>query len=562
MDIKRTRKPVTNPLLAKYLSLWQNNNEEYLGIIDFCFRLFPDVFQKKYGVAPWARQALKEVLKYHPGMTKEDRCHVIATFREGAKTTWFAFGFVLYNILIGQYGIYWENYMLPEIDYIVYKCKTGKEARKRLLNVRIALTKPTIKKIFGDIVPTIKQVRSKEAKDESNLLILPNGYIIEAIGINQPIRGANIFSKRPKLAIYDDPEHLENTKTLERRENNERDLLEETYGAIPKDGMIIYIGNKVHHDDLLGKLLKNPSWHKQFYQLSNLYTKRPDEPHISAWEEKFPVEYIEKMKRWYESHPKLGLQSFLKNYYNIIQSETDYKLKFYEGEYFRKNETNWIRYRDENGNVKIENCYIVVGNDPAISEAKTSSNSAIAVVAFTPSKKRFVLETYTGKMDLHDKYPDDNRIYPFAYTDEELKQVIKRGNCEEIARKVKKYNADAVVIETAGQQKVFFLETKELLYKANLYPTMIEYVPNIDKVSKLKEGLLIFFELGYYYIKKYMEDIIGEVNTFPYSKLDTLDALYLCERGARIPEVVSYNEYPVVKSKPSIIRSEEAWIVL
>ena len=568
LTFRPTKIPVTNELLKQYLPLWQNNNENYLGIIDFCFRLFPNAFNPKYGVAKWARNALKEVLKYKPGMTKEDRCHVIATFREGSKTTWFAYGLVLYVILVGQYGIYWEDNLLPNINYVIYKSKTGKEARKRLLNVRISLALPTVKKYFGEIVPNIKQIRSKEAKDESNLLILPNSFVLEAIGINQPIRGANVLNRRPNLVIYDDPEHLENTKTDERRENNEKDLLEETYGALSSDGMIIYIGNRVHHDDLLGKLLNNKSWHKQFYQLSNLLTKRPDEPHISEWPEKFPPEYIEKMKNWYETHDKLGYKSFLKNYYNVIPSDSDYKIKYYEGEYFRQDNINWIRYIDEYGEEKIENLYIVVGNDPAISDAKDSSNSSIVVVGFTPTKKRFVLEAYTGKMDLHDKYVNDElKVYPFAYNPDDIAKLYKRGNCEEIARKVKKYYADCVVIETAGQQKVFFIETKELLYNANMYPVMIEYVPNINKISKLKEGLLIFFELGYYYVKKNMTNIISEVETFPHSKLDTLDALFLCEKGARIPNKIEYGKVDYsVKNNTIVFESvvdenSEPWIV-
>lgn len=567
MKLKPLRKIPENKELLKYLPIWQNNNNNHLGIVDFCFRLFPNAFDIKYGVAPWAVNALKKVLYYEPNMTKEDRCHVIATFREGSKTTWYAYGFVLYVLLVGQYGIYWENNLLPEIDYIVYKCKTGREAKKRLLNVRVSLGSTEVTKLFGNVTPTFRQVRDKEAKDESNLLILPNKYILEAIGINQPIRGANIFNKRPKFALYDDPEHLENTKTQERRESNENDLLEETFGAVTDDGLLVYIGNKVHSDDLLGKLLVNNSWNKQFYQLSNYYTKNANEEEISAWAAKFSVKKIEKMRKWYESHPRLGIKAFQKNYYNIIRADTDYKVKYHNGKYFRDKGINWIEYDTPSGK-KIENIYVTVGNDPAISSAKKSSDAVVSVVGITPSHKRFVLEQMGGKLDLHDSYYEQyNPVYPLAIDPVDIAKIKKRGSCEEITRMCIKYKADNVVIETAGQQRVFFIETKHKLEEVGIYIPMIDSVPNEEKIAKLKEGVLIYFEQGLYYMRDYMNELSNEVITFPYSKLDRLDSLYLCEVGLRAPKKLDYHplkdDYISTEYNKSIVSAQsEGWIVL
>ncbi|MFA4916694.1 MAG: hypothetical protein WC974_08965 [Thermoplasmata archaeon] len=581
MNLKPIRiNPYSNELL-EYLPRWQNNNKKYLGIYNFAIDLFPDIIMPKYGIAPWASTALRTVLYYEDGMTKEDRCHVIATYRGGSKTSWFTFILPLYNILVGQYGIYWEDSLLPAAEFQVVKSKTGKEARKRLYNISNALNKPIVKQISGELKPSFKAVKDREGKDTGDLVILTNGYILEGSGIEQPTRGSNILGKRIDFINFDDPENRENTQTMERRETNRKEVMEESFGAVEDDGMILYIGNKIHQDDTLGKLMNpsNKAWKKQFYtytvkringrRYNGIGDMDNEEP---EWTMRYTIENCKKRMEWFISQPDLGgAKGFFKEYYNRIKSDQDYKISTHECEVVSSNGHNWLITTDLEGKKAYENCYIVIGNDPAISEAKTSSDAVIVANAFTSSGKRKLLQISKGKYDLHDRYIDESKApLTLALNVEEMSNVKRKGSVEEVVRMILKYKADGAVIEVAGQQRAFFNEIKLLLTKLNIFIPVMPYAPSINKVTKLKGELLIYWEAGLYYIRKEMTELKNEVDTFPDSKLDTLDAIHLTEQIRMKPNKVEfdetlYNDKMVIgKTNDSYTPPKdcEAWIVL
>jgi len=64
-----------------------------------------------------------------------------------------------------------------------------------------------------------------------------------------------------------------------------------------------------------------------------------------------------------------------------------------------------------------------------------------------------------------------------------------------------------------------------------------------------------------------MNELSNEVITFPYSKLDRLDSLYLCEVGLRAPKKLDYHplkdDYISTEYNKSIVSAQsEGWIVL
>jgi len=113
MGIKPLRKSPPNSLLP-YLHRWQsNNNPNDLGIVRFAFDLYelnrrmgmPPLYRDfipSAGVSPWASQCLNDYYTWEDGMTKEDRCFVIATHREASKSFWFATLDELYEMTMGN----------------------------------------------------------------------------------------------------------------------------------------------------------------------------------------------------------------------------------------------------------------------------------------------------------------------------------------------------------------------------------------------------------------------------------------------------------------------------
>lgn len=557
-DLRPLRKRPENKLLYEYLPRWQTNTSpEDLGIIRFGFELFPNTLKREYGTADWVRPALHTVLRYALGDTKVDRCHAICTYREGSKSTWFGKILPLYFLLIGQYGIYYRDILLPETDFIRLRAKNSDDAEKKLLNVSMEFVSNNVEQLFGRLEPTIKEVRDEKLKSTTKFVILRNGYIFQAVGLNQPTRGANIKDRRPKLDIDDDVENKENTKTQTMRQYNADEILGEQFAGLDKEGMTIYIGNYVHADCLIKHLLsdKNVGWKKQFYQITHVDEETGIE--TANWNKRFPVDYVHKLKRWYEGHPELGgLRRFFMEYYNKLISDKDYRIIEFEGNYQRKNGLNWVIKRtvneEEERVAAWYNCMNVVSLDPAISTKKKSSDGCITTTAFCSDLQRRVIDCSLAKFDIRDRYYDEadelriKATKKLAITPEDLRLIRRRGGVEECVRHILRYHAEAVVIENAGQQLAWYNDIKDLLKKLNLPIKMLPYHPTDDKEYKLQVGLLNWFSASRYELlgsMRWIKKVREQIETFPDSKLDILDALHNAEIIGKCPTKASLNVY-------------------
>jgi len=573
-ELKPLRKYPKNKLLYKYLPRWQSNTSPSdLGIVRFGFELFPNALKREFGTANWVRPALHEVLKYKKGDTKVDRCHVICTYREGSKSTWFGKILPLYFLLIGQYGVYYQDELLPEIDYIRLRAKNSPDAEKKLLNVTAEFINPNVLKLFGRLEPTIKEVRDEKLKNTTKFMILKNGYIFQSVGLNQPTRGANIKDRRPKLDIDDDVENKENTKTATMRQYNADEILGEQFSGLDKEGMTIYIGNYVHANCLIKHLLseKNTGWKKQFYQITKIDPITGIE--TADWAKRFDIEYVGKLKKWFEGHPKLGgLRRFMMEYYNKLISDKDFRIVEFDGAYKHRNGISWIikKTLDENEDIIEQqyNAMIIVSLDPAISSKRKSSDGCITTTAFCCDGQRRVIDCSLAKFDIRDRYYDEDeelRIKAstkLAISADDLQLVRRKGGVEEAVRHILKYHADGVVIENAGQQLAWYNDIKDLLTKLRVKIRMLPYHPTDDKEYKLQVGLLNWFSAARYELlrtMKYIKKVREQIETFPDSTLDILDALHNAEILGKCPDKIGLDIYGDIrpnKKKVSLILEE------
>jgi hypothetical protein len=520
--------------LLRFLPRWQTNSSpSNLGVVRFGFELFPHLLNKKYGTAQWVRPALATVLDYHPSMRKIDRAHAICTYRDGSKSTWFVQILASYLSLVGYYGVYWEDQILPETDYIRIRAKTQEEAEKKITNVTSEFTQnQALIDIFGDLEPNLKDIKDKKLKNQAKLLILKNGHVWQSQGLNQPSRGALVRGKRPKLDINDDVENKENTKTKEQRKYNATEILGEQFGGLSHYGMSIYIGNYVHEDCLMKHLLKNPGWKPQYYQIS--YFDK-DGIERSGWAARYSMEYIKRLEEWYVNHPELGGRKIARmEYWNEIISEKDYDLSFVKGHYVRQHDANWVQLGESKKD--LVRAYVVVSGDPAISKDKRASFPAITVTAFCSDGQRYVLSGSREKYDNRDRYHNPNdrsKVRILAITPSELGLLKRRGMVEEMARQILKYNADGFVLENAGQQLAWYNDLEDVLSQLGLDRVdKLWYHPKDEKVYKLEVGLMNYISAGRYHILEnapHGKAIKEQVDSFPESTLDLLDALHNAE---------------------------------
>ena len=500
-------------------------------------------------------------------MTVEDRTYGILTYRAGSKTFWFTFTSPTYELTVGEYGIFCNGVMLPEIDYQVLRAKTNKEAKKRLMNVSSFLNRKIIKHFFGDLKPTFKEVKDKDAKDTGDLLMLSNGYSFEAAGIDQTVRGLNINQTRPKKILFDDVQNRENTKTDDRRRQCDNEVMQESFPAVDdENGMLVYICNRVHEDDTGGKIIhpKNTQWHKQYHTLTVKIIdgkKFPGigdlETEVPEWSQRWDIERIKKMRDWWVNQPELGgSRGWLKEKYNIIKSEAEYDIKYHEAKYLRAFGNNWLVFDDR----EYVNVDIVIGCDPAISLKKKSSNAVITVLAFTPDKRRFVLEESYGKYDINDRFIDINytpRNNIIALGDEVIK-IRRKGVVGEMIRMMLKYSAFGLAVETAATSETFFNELCNSLDKLAIPAIKFSYKGGGDsKEEKNKVVPLGYFELGLYSIRANMTQLKAEIDAFPFTKQDHLDAIHIAEQLARFPTKIEYDPRGIFQPS-EIISSEPA----
>ena len=613
MSILPCRKTPPNAIVP-YLHRWQSNNSPTnLGIKNFVFDLFemnrqmgyPPLlrdFKPEYGIAPWAAKSLSEYFLWEEGMSKEDRCFVILTYREGSKTTWYSYMLPIYEMLIGQYGIYYQDMVFPEVDYQILRAKNNRESKKRILFISNFLNKPIIRHLFGNLKPTFKEVREKEGKDEGTLMILNNGYIFECSGIDQPSRGMNILGVRPKKITFDDIQNRDNVKTPERRKSIDEEVMQESFPAIADEGSLVYVCNRVHPADTAGRLIdhRNHTWKKSVYTLTMI--KKPDgellpgvgnfDQEIPEWGRRYTIERCKKRIEWFSSQPDLGgISGALKNYYNLIRSDADYQIKYYDALYVREHNINWVVFRDEKGQKIYKNVYIVVALDPAISESKKACDAAVVVLAIDSDKHRYILELKYGKWDIRDRFIDEDTkpARGFAITIDELANVKRIGSSHEVARMAIKYHADAINIEARVGQQLTFYNEADVALKAVGWSGILkpESAPPEGKIEKLRQTPLIYFEAGLYYlpgIKKEEQmqprgdvlELRNDVIAFPDCAKDRLDSLYLAEQLVQYPTPIQYNplgiyikavepyetEEQQIHRSGSYLNENESWITL
>lgn len=558
--------------MNKFVERYGFNSKKHLGIINFAFDFLPMEFEKQYGVADCHIDMLRTVLEDKPDWHKTNRLYCFAAFRDSAKTSWFGVALPVYFACMAG-NIFWDNYQLPIMNYMVIKGKTQGAAERTMQRIRQALNSEKILNTFGALLPSAKETRLKQGTDRQNMVITKSKIAIECLGVGNPIRGANIFG-RIKYIVYDDVESEDNTLTEESRDKTNQDLFGSTLGAVDSHkGRLVYIANMVHQDCTLASLLKQKEWKRRKYALS--YTG-PDGLERSTWPKRFPLPLIHDLKRVYEGNPKKGLRVFYQEYYNKITSDiTPVFIRDTSWRYVRHNNTNFIT----NGH-EYRNIYVTLGYDPAQSEKSRTSDSAIAILGMDTDGRKYIIDYFLGKLDLHDKYETAaTPVYPFALSDTDLKDVYKKGGIEEVCRMVVKYHVDAFCVETASQQRGIFNDIRERLDRTTpdflaskkrqgySLRTVIgdTYTPHIDKVQKLSASVMRDFEAGLYTCITDKYEIENIVSMFPSSKLDLLDAVFLADLKLVQPGEETYEFFgkKQVKANQFIpnIKSEEAWIV-
>ena len=117
------------------------------------------------------------------------------------------------------------------------------------------------------------------------VIVTRNNRKVQVAGVGKKVRGWRHGPHRPGLVTLDDLENDENVVKVEQRNKLQRWLTRAVMKMGPPDGSmkIIYVGTELHHDSVLSRTMRSPTWRSRRFQA---IIKWPDRMDIwDQWEE-------------------------------------------------------------------------------------------------------------------------------------------------------------------------------------------------------------------------------------------------------------------------------------
>jgi len=165
---------------------------------------------------------------------------VITSFRGSGKTTFCAEVLPIWAIL-GKW----------QLKFILIVCQTQPRARDTLANIRSDLMN------LGLLVEDFRPREGKVDKWSENSIVIPKyGARITVVSVGESIRGIKHREHRPQIIICDDLEDVPSARSVENRDKVWQFVNGELIPTGDKNTRIIFIGNKVHSDSLMMRLIE------------------------------------------------------------------------------------------------------------------------------------------------------------------------------------------------------------------------------------------------------------------------------------------------------------------
>lgn len=362
-------------------------------------------------------------------------------------------------------------------------------------------------------------------------IVLKDGSAIVCKGTGQQVRGIKYGNQRPTLAIIDDPEDENNTKTSEAMESNLRWLLQSVVPSVDSHkGRIIVIGTPLHERCMVLTLKSVPSWKSLHYKYINTDENGKE---YSLWEEMKSLDTLKSIKK---DHEEIGrLSVFYKEYQcEVIGDEdrlfsADY-IKYYDGELVIEDKETFLNVDGKKKRVNVS-----IGIDPASSTSAHADFSVIMPVAIDSDENKYILPYFR------------KRVTPLVLADE-------------IIAYYKKLKPIKTRIESSGYQDMLRQYIRKECEREKIYISGLDIkeTPRASKSYRL-ESMQPDFARGKIFMKRNMQELQDELLLYPRGKHDDLlDGLYYALKNTLAP-----SEEKEVTNKISIrnLRTLSDWLV-
>lgn len=448
--------------------------------------------------------------------TRIKRLNIIAP-RDHAKSS-------LAACLLPLWHLFFEDIFRAEErerKFVVLVSKTQKEAIRRLRTLKEIIESDTFTSLFGDWGKSTAQVWSKTET------ILKDGSTIIAVGTGQQARGLKEGHQRPTLIVLDDPEDEENTKTVERMEQNLEWLLQGLEPALDPEGRLVVIGTPQHQRSMVMMLRDYEAWTTKHFKA----LKEGEDGELEAlWPERYSVEQLLEKR---DNLKAIGrVHVFYREYQCQITQGGDSPFRpehfsYWDG-YVEVDDDGPLtkhylhvthRGRGDDGTAipldeeEILPVTVQMGADPASSVSKNADYSVIVPVAITPDEDIYVLPYFQDRVD------------PMVHADQ-------------IMQHYRRFKPITTRIEQDGYQRMLKSYLQSDHFEERIPGLSLDTQAGKTKQSKEERhlGLQPLFAKGHIHIQPGMNAFFEEWTLFPDTTHDDLrDGFYYAVQRRRQP---------------------------
>ena len=344
-------------------------------------------------------------------------------------------------------------------------------------------------------------------------IVLKDGSLITTRGTGQQVIGLKHGDQRPSLVIIDDPEDMNNTKTVEAMEMNLKWLMTQILpGVDAKKGRIVIIGTPQHQRCIVETIPEMPGWSFRKYQAL------ADDSKSSLWSDVWPVKKLLAEKADLESIGRVSM--FYREYQCQIIGDEDQLFKekdiqHYDGRVELNEDGDPILHLKEPFEADVP-VHIFMGVDPASSTKQSADYSVIMPVAVDKDDNRYILPYFR------------KRVKPVDLADNVIAMFTR-------------YKPQKTKIETVGYQEMLRDYLRRKCEDMGMWIPGLEIKnnPRTPKSFRL-ESLQPFFFRKKMHLLKNMQDLKDELLMYPRGKHDDLlDGLYYAMKGSYKPHASS-----------------------
>ena len=405
-----------------------------------------------------------------------------------------------------------------DMTYTVIQSKTRKEAVKRLKKLKNLFNYSyMLKEVFGVDFGMSTAETWREDK-----VILQGGHTIESIGNLAQSRGLKEDDCRVTLLVLDDPEDEENTKTIDRMDDNFRKLLTGLETLDKRDSQIVIIGTPLNAQCMVKRLENAEGWVTKIFPACDENTKE------CLWEEYEPFEELMQKKK--EALSVGMVSTFYSEKMCTISGDEEQAfkekdLRFWDGYVENVDGENFLHITHLNKvelpEEDVRAVEIYIGVDPASSENSRSDYSTTVPVAYDEYKNIFALDYYE-------------------------KQVLPPVHAEQILEKIKELQPKRVHVESVSYQESLRNTLQNRLAEEGIYQLGLnkKWTPRREKDTRLTD-MVRFTASHKLHVKEKHRTLIAELTMFPRGRKNLLDGMWYATRIMREPNHI----YGEIKTK-------------